>query len=259
MRFKTFAHLVGLTVATTVLAQSSGYIAYFHVNRVKPSMTAQYETARKRHWVWHQKMQDTWSFHVWQIVSGEASGTYLVCSFGHSWKEVDESDQRTGGEEDDPSASVEPYLDAAWESYYRYLPNVSLAPKDGFSPSPKLAVTRLLLKQEEVESFIAAQSKIKDALEKSGYKGRLRWYQLVNGGETPQFLMLAERDDWAAYEQSPDENLGSIIEKMYGKDRAASILRDIRRAVRSQYVETWQYRPDLSFVPVAKSPAASNR
>jgi len=150
-----------------VLAQSSGEIAYFHVNRVKPSMTAQYETARKRHWVWHQKMQDAWAYHVWQIVSGEASGTYMVCSFGHSWKEVDESDQRVGGEEDDPSARVEPYLDVEWESYYRYLPNLSLAPKDGFSPSAKLAVTRWLLKQEDVENFLAAQAKIKDALAKA--------------------------------------------------------------------------------------------
>lgn len=75
------------------------------------------------------------------------------------WKEVVESDQKVGGEEDDPAASVEPYLDAEWESYYRYLLNVSLAPKDGFSPSAKLAVTRLLLKPEEVESFIAAAIK----------------------------------------------------------------------------------------------------
>ena len=96
MRFKTSAHLVGLTMATTVLPQSSGDIAYFHLNRVKPSMTAQYEAARKRHWVWPQKMQGTWANQGWQIVSGEASGTYMVCSFGHSWKEVDKSDQRVG-------------------------------------------------------------------------------------------------------------------------------------------------------------------
>jgi hypothetical protein len=259
MRFKTFAHLVGLTMASIAVAQSSGDIAYFHVNRVKSGMTAQYETARKRHWVWHQKLQDTWSFHVWQIVSGEASGTYMVCSFGHTWKEVDESDQLVGGEEDDPAAKVEPYLDAEPESYYRYLPNLSLAPKDGLSPSSKLAVTRWLLKQEDVQSFIAAQAKIKDALAKAGYLGHLRWFQLVNGGETPQFLMLADRDNWASYEHSLDENLSSIMETTYGKDQAASIMRDVRRAVRSQYVETWQYRPDLSFVPVAKSPAASNR
>jgi hypothetical protein len=252
VRLKAFAYVISLTMATTTVAQSSGDIAYFHVNRVKRSMTAQYETARKRHWVWHQKMQDTWAYHVWQIVSGEASGTYMVCSFGHTWKEVDESDQLVGGEEDDPAAKVEPYLDAEPESYYRYLPNLSLAPKDGFSPSAKLAVTRWLLKQEDVESFLAAQAKMKDALAKAGHLGNLRWFELVNGGETPQFLMLVDRDNWAAYEEAANENLSDIMEKTYGKDRAASIMADVRRAVRSQYVETWQYRPDLSFVPTPK-------
>lgn len=252
MRFRTFAYVISLTMATTTLAQSSGEIAYVHVNRVKSGMTMQYETARKRHWVWHQKMQDTWAYHVWKIVSGEASGKYMVCSFGHTWKEVDESDQLVGGEEDDPAAKVEPYLDAEPESYYRYLPNLSLAPKDGFSPSAKMAVTRWLVKQGDVESFLAAQAKMKDALAKAGHFGNLRWFELVNGGETPQFLMLVDRENWASYEHSSDENLGSILEKTYGKDQAASIMRDVRRAVRSQYVETWQYRPDLSFVPASK-------
>ena len=252
MRFNAFAYMVGLTIASTSMAQSSGDIAYFHVNRAKPSLTVQYETARKRHWVWHQKMKDTWSFHVWQIVSGEASGTYMVCSFGHSWKEVDESDQKVGGEEDDPAAKVEPYLDAEWESYYRYLPDLSLAPKQSFTPSNKLAVTRVVVKPDQVEAFIAAQSKIRQALADADYQGPMRWYQLVSGGESPQFLMLADRDNWAAYEQSPDEKLGGILEKMYGKDRATSILREAGGAVQSKYVETWQYRADLSFVAAAK-------
>ena len=252
MRFNVFALLLGLTIvsfASRTAAQSSGDIAYFHVNRAKPSMAAQYEAARKRHWVWHQKMKDTWSYHVWQIVSGEASGTYMVGSFGHSWTEMDESDQKVGGEEDDPAARVEPYLDGEWESYYRYLPDLSLAPKQGFTPSNKLAVTRLVVKPEQVDSFIAAQSKIKRALVGAGYHGAIRWYQLVSGGEAPQFLMLADRENWAAYEQSPDEKLATILERMYGRDRAASILREVGGTIRSQYLETWQYRADLSFVP----------
>ena len=132
VQLKVCVLAICLSVAAAAGAQGSGEIAYFHVNRVKPGMTAQYEAARKRHWVWHQKMADTWSFHVWQIVSGEASGTYMVCSFDHDWKEVDESDQKVGGEEDDPSARVEPYLDAEWESYYRYLPQLSSAPQRTF-------------------------------------------------------------------------------------------------------------------------------
>ena len=80
----------------------------------------------------------------------------------------------------------------------------------------------------------------------------MRWYQLVSGGETPQFLVLADRANWVAYEQSAEEKLDSMMEKMYGKDQAARIMRDAHSAVRSHYVETWQFRADLSFVPAAK-------
>ena len=68
MRFEALAFAISLTMGAAAASQSSEDIAYFHLNRVKPSMTVQYEMARKRHWVWHQKMGDTWSFHVWQIV-----------------------------------------------------------------------------------------------------------------------------------------------------------------------------------------------
>lgn len=39
---------------------------------------------------------------------------------------------------------------------------------------------------------------------------------------------------------------------MYGKARATGILQEADGAIRSKYVETWQYRPDLSFVPTGR-------
>jgi hypothetical protein len=63
--------------------------------------------------------------------------------------------------------------------------------------------------------------------------------------------MLADRDNWAGYEQS-DERLTGILEKLYGKDRATSVLREAVGTIQSQYVETWQYRADLSFVAAAQ-------
>jgi hypothetical protein len=108
------------------------------------------------------------------------------------------------------------------------------------------------LKPEQVETFVAAETKISEAVRKTGQPGPIRWYQLVSGGETPQFLMVTDRENWAAYERSFEEEINGLMEKVYGKDQAASILREARSAVRSQYIETWQYRADLSFVPGGK-------
>ncbi len=252
VRFHVPICAIFLIASTVAAAQQPGDIAYIHLNRVKPGMTTQYETTRKRHWLWHKKLGDTWSFQVWQIISGEATGAYVISSFGHTWKEVDESDQLLAGDED-PGADVSPYLDSESESYYRYLPDLSLAPQ-AFSPAPKLAVTRFLLKPEAVDNFLDGVKKISQAVRRTGYPlaGPVRWYQLVTGGEGPQFLLLSDRANWAAYEPSTRKTLDDLMEESYGKEQGAALMRSVRSAVRFQYLETWQYRPDLSFFPASK-------
>jgi len=252
MRLHAVVGAICLLAVTIAGAQIPGEIAYLHLNRVKPGMATQYEATRKRHWQWHKRLGDSWSYHVWQVVSGETSGAYIVSSFGHTWKEVDESDKIVAGDED-PGASVEPYLDSATESYYRYLPDLSMAP-DSFSPAPKLAVTRFILKSEDVTTFLDGVRKIKAAIGKTEYPlaGPIRCYQLVSGGESPQFLLLADRANWAAFEPPTNETLDAMIEAAYGKEQGAAILRAVRSSIRSQYVEAWQYRGDLSFVPESK-------
>jgi len=54
-------------------------------------------------------------------------------------------------------------------------------------------------------------------MRKAGYAAPMRWYQLVSGGD-PQFLVHADRANWTAYEQSVEEKLDSMMEKMYGND-----------------------------------------
>jgi hypothetical protein len=251
MRFHTFVCVVLLAVTTPTVAQNPTEIAYFHLNRIKPGMTTQYEATRKKHWLWHKRLGDTWSCHVWQVVSGEA-GAYIISSFGHTWKEVDASDQLLAGDED-PGGNVEPYLAFESEMYYRYRSDLSLATQI-FSPAPKLAVTRFILKPESINDFLDGVAKIRDAIRKTDYPlaGSLRWFQLITGGENPQFLLLSDRAGWAAFEQSTEKTLDAVMEGAYGKEQGVAILRTVRGAIRSEYVETWQYRPDLSYVPQPK-------
>lgn len=252
MRFQSLASLTLLAAATATTAQKPDEVAYFHLNRVKPGSSVQYEATRKQHWLWHKRLGDTWSYYVWQVVSGEATGAYVISSFGHTWKEVDESDQLLAGDED-PGGNVEPYLSSETESYYRYRPDLSLAPQTFPAPA-KLAVIRLVLKPEDVNEFLAGVKKINAAIRKTKYTlpGATRWFQLVTGGESPQFLVMSDRANWAAFAPTTDKGLDAMMEEVYGKEQGASILRAVRSAIRSEYVETWQYRPDLSFLPGQK-------
>jgi hypothetical protein len=96
--------------------------------------------------------------------------------------------------------------------------------------------------------------KIKAAIRKTEYPlaGPIRCYELVSGGESPQFLLLADRANWAAFEPPTSKTLDAMMEAAYGKEQGAAILLTVRSAIRSQYLEAWQYRGDLSFVPESK-------
>jgi hypothetical protein len=68
VRVHALVGAICFSFAIAVFAQGSGEVAYFHLNRIKPGMTARYETTRKRHWLWHKRLGDTWSYQVWQVV-----------------------------------------------------------------------------------------------------------------------------------------------------------------------------------------------
>ena len=50
--------LVTLILLVPAFAQQSGNLAEIHINRIKPSMTQQYEAGRKKHMGWHKNQKD---------------------------------------------------------------------------------------------------------------------------------------------------------------------------------------------------------
>ncbi len=78
------------------------------------------------------------------------------------------------------------------------------------------------------------------------------WYQLVNGGESPHFVLVGDRANWASFQPPTDKILDSMMEEAYGKEQGGAILSALRKAVRSTSTEALQYRPDLSYVATPK-------
>src|SRR5262249_39421430 len=99
--------------------------------------------------------------------------------------------------------------------------------------------------------------KINEGIKKTSYPqpGPSGWFQLVNGGEGPLFILVGGRPSWEAF--APNEKtLDAMMEEAYGKEQGAAILASGRKAIRSTRTETLKYRPDLSYVPAAKESAS---
>jgi len=57
--------------------------------KVRPGTVQDYEASRKKHMAWHKAQNDTWAWEVFEIMTGPDTGSYLIASGGHQWKEME--------------------------------------------------------------------------------------------------------------------------------------------------------------------------
>ena len=171
-------------------------------------------------------------------------GAYEIVSFGHTWKEVDESNALVAGTPP-PEEDPEPYHQTVQESYYKYRPELSI---DSHAKQPLAiaSVTQILLKPETVQDFEIAVQRIKQFLSNTGDAPAFsaRWYELVTGGDRPQFLLIEEHRDWASFHGSTE--LDALRNLNRASELPQEIVKSFWQAMRSIYSETWHYRSDLS-------------
>lgn len=251
MRARSVAMAVMFALAAVfpVMAQEVGHVAEIHVNRVKPGMTAQYEAGRKKHMVWHKTQKDAWSWYVWEVLTGEGTGSYVVGTFQHQWKQFDGRDKFNEADSADAQASMGASLAGDQTSYYLHRADLSGGP-EAFPPTKMIAVTHFMLKPDGINDFVEGVKKVGEGIKKTSYplSGTNHWYQLVNGGEGPHFVLVGERANWASFQPPTDKTLDAMMEEAYGKEQGAAILSSLRKAIRSVHSEALQYRPDLSYV-----------
>lgn len=248
-RSLALAVLFALAAVLPAMSQKPGNVAEIHTNRIKPGMTMQYEAGRKKHMAWHKTQNDPWSWYVWEVQTGEGTGSYVVGTFGHHWKDLDGREKFVQADTADAEANMGASLAGGPTSYYLYRQDLSMAP-EAFPPAPMISITHFMLKPDGTNDFVEAVKKINEGIKKTNYPqpGASRWYQLANGGEGPHFVLVGDRANWAAFEPPSDKTLDAAMEEAYGKEQGAAILSSVRKTFRSVHTEVLQYRADLSYV-----------
>ncbi|MBV9087892.1 MAG: hypothetical protein JOY79_10440 [Acidobacteriaceae bacterium] len=251
--FRIAAGMCVLWASTLLFAQAQsagGNLAEIHTNRIKPGMTAQYEAARKKHMGWHRSQNDAWSWLVYEILTGDHTGSYVVGTFGHNWKDLDAREKFNESDSADAIASMGPYMAGEETSYSLLRPDLSLAPTPSGPPAPLVTVTHFLLNPDGRNDFMAAVKQVNAGITKSNFPVvPSRWFELVNGGHSPHFVLVGDRANWAAFQPTTDKTLDDMMADVYGKDQGAAILNSLRKSAHMIYTETLRYRSDLSYTP----------
>src|SRR5271165_6601605 len=79
-----------LAAALAVVAQSSpSILAGLEYQKPKNGMVKQYEDGRKQKAAWHKQQNDAQPLYVWETLTGENTGTFIVGRLNQHWADMD--------------------------------------------------------------------------------------------------------------------------------------------------------------------------
>jgi hypothetical protein len=237
-----------LLLSISVLAQSSPQVvSEVNIGTPKPGMTDQWEAGRKAHSAFHAAQKDTWSILVWEFVSGERTGSYMMASPGHNWKDFDSREAFNKLDLPNVAKTMGQYSTPFATAYYVYRDDLSRT-KVPATPAKMRTTATYMLMPEHLNDFIDAVKKINAAVDKTNYPSKpSRWYSLANGGDAPTFVLVTDRASWGDMEP-PEKKLEDALKEAYG-DSGPQVLDQLRRSCRRIVTETSVFRADLSYMP----------
>ena len=158
---------VTLLVAVSGFAQEKpGNIAGLEFQKPKNGMVKQYEEGRKAKVQWHKAQKDTQPLMVWQVISGENTGTYIVGRVGQHWADMDKPSVPDQADLEEYTKVVAPAVESMTAQYYAYLPKDS-KPLDSMTPAKYSEVIIYHARQGKGPDFRAAITKTTEAISRS--------------------------------------------------------------------------------------------
>lgn len=245
---KSALFFVLLCLSVAALAQSSPQVvSQVSIAMPKPGMTTQFEAARKEHSAFHAAQKDTWSIYVWQVISGERTGAYMMASPGHNWKDFDAREAFNKVDIPNIAKTYGAVTEATSNAYYVYRDDLSQT-KPPDTPANMRTTATYVVMPEHVTEFTDAIKKINAAMKQTNYPAKpSRWYGLANGGEAPTFVLVTDRASWADMEPA-EKKMEDMLKEAYG-DSGPQVLDQLRRSCKRITTELSKFRPDLSYVP----------
>ena len=244
------AFSVVLFAALSVVAQNKpGTVAALEFQKPKNGMAPQYENGRKEKAAWHKQQNDPQPLFVWETLSGDNTGTFIVGRLGQHWSDFDKPAVPDQADLEEYQKVVGNYVDSIVARYYDFMPKVS-NPDGSKMPSKFAEIITFYVRYGKGSDFRSAITRIYDATEKTKWPVHYEWYALSSGGNTGTYVLVLPRASWADFEDKPDvKPFRDMIKEAFGQAEADSIVDRIDASVARETSEIIQFRPDLSYLP----------
>ena len=248
--------IINVLVSLTLLAghstfaqetPGSGNVGRMYFSKPMPGHVAEYIEAIKKHNDFHRSKGDSWTWNMFEIVSGAESGQYLIGTWWHQWSDFDNPPVSAAEDNADYLENIVPH-EASWKGeHVIYMPDHSYPPED-MSVQPLYVVYRVKIKPVFAEAYLNAIKKFPEAARKAGVNLRYFFWRVADGGTVPSFYISVPFSSWAdrGEQGTPFEE---ILTKAYGRGEAHAILHTFDKATAYETNMVLEYRPELSYVP----------
>jgi|GEM_PF-4689217 len=220
-------------------------MVFFHA---KPGAKAQMEETIKKQMDWRRAQKDDWGWLTWEYVSDEV-GRYAVATFSHAWHDFDQPKISPFIEEMFQGDLASLCLTPSVVQYFDHLEEVSAL--GTMKETPTVAEVAVFQVQfGKTAQFYEAIGQFHRALQKAGSPERYEWFELLSGGEEPQFVLFLPRPNWAAFDTQGGFLL-EVLEKSVGTKKAGELFVQFTASVKNCRRYAVRLRPDLSNLPTS--------
>jgi hypothetical protein len=236
-------------VASSFAQDKPGNIAALELQKPKNGMVKQYEDGRKQKAEWHKQQKDPLPLYVWEIMSGDETGSYVVGRLNQHWADFDKPVVPDQADLDEFNKVVGPSVQSVTASYYQVLPKVSSP--GNTKPTDKLheIITYHVHYGKDAE-FNSLLARVTEAIQKTKWPVSYLWLTLANGGPSGTYVLVIPHGNWADLEDKPDmKPFRQMLGDAVGSDEADSIIKRLESCVDSVTTSIDKFRADLSYLP----------
>jgi hypothetical protein len=238
-----------LLVALSASAQNQpGNIAALEFQTPKNGMVKQYEDGRKQKVEWHKQQKDTQGLYVFEVLTGEHTGTYMVGRFGQHWADLDKPSVSDADDLAQYRKLVGGSVEKLETSYWEDMPKWSNPSTD--MNGKYTEVVTFHVRYGHGDDFRSAVARVAEARQKMNSPSHYSWHRLVNGGPGGTFVVTIAHANFASFEDDAAiKPLRDDLRAAFGEQEAMSVIERLNSSVESTYSELIEFRPDLSYIP----------
>lgn len=242
---------IAVLAATSSMAQDKpGTVAALEIQKPKNGMVKQYEDGRKQKAEWHKQQKDPLPLFVWEVMSGDDTGTYIVGRLNQHWADFDKPAVPDQADLDEFNKVLGASVQSVVSRYYEYLPKVSSPPADSKSSAKFNDIITYHVRFGKDAEFNSVIAKITEAITKTKWPVNYYWFVLASGGPTGTYVLAIPHNSWADFEDKPDmKPFRQMLTDAFGEGESDSIIKRLDSCVDSVTSAIDKFRADLSYLP----------